>query len=108
MSVNHIAELAGRGTFIEITAYQLWQQPDMTSARPAEVARAAGDRLVLASTPGNPTARNRPKHCCSWFPAVTVKDWTQAAGSEKSPLTMQRLANELEFEPAPIYPRGVH
>lgn len=61
MSANEIAELAVRGAFIEITAYQLWHQPGMTPARLAQVARAAGDRLILASDAGQPDSPQPPE-----------------------------------------------
>ncbi len=61
MSVNEIAEFAARGAFIEITAYQLWHQPGMTPARLAQVARVAGDRLVLASDAGQPDSPQPPE-----------------------------------------------
>ncbi|MCZ2402250.1 hypothetical protein IV498_03400 [Paenarthrobacter sp. Z7-10] len=58
--VADIAELADRGAFVEITAYQLWHQPGMTAARLAEVARAAGDKLILASDAGQPESPQPP------------------------------------------------
>lgn len=61
MSVAEIAELAGRGAYVELTAYQLWHQPDMTEALLAEVARAAGDRLILASDAGQPNSPQPPR-----------------------------------------------
>jgi hypothetical protein len=54
MAVAEIAAFAQRGAYVEITAYQLLHQPGMTPARLAEVARAAGPRLVLASDAGQP------------------------------------------------------
>lgn len=61
MSVAEIAEFAARGAFIEITAYQLWHQPGMTPARLAQIARAAGDRLILASDAGQPDSPQPPE-----------------------------------------------
>lgn len=61
MSVAEIAELAARGAFIEITAYQLWHQPGMTPARLAQIALAAGDRLILASDAGQPDSPQPPE-----------------------------------------------
>lgn len=60
MEVREIAELAERGAFVEITAYQLFHQPGMTAARLAAVARAAGPRLVLASDAGQPDSPEPP------------------------------------------------
>lgn len=61
MSAAEIGELAGRGAYIEITAYQLWHQPGMTPARLAQIARAAGDRLILASDAGQPDSPQPPE-----------------------------------------------
>ncbi|HLR83385.1 MAG TPA: DUF6282 family protein [Nocardioidaceae bacterium] len=52
MTVDDIRAFAARGAHVEITAYQLWHQPEMTESHLAAVARAAGDRLVLASDAG--------------------------------------------------------
>ncbi|MGW0084770.1 DUF6282 family protein [Streptomyces sp. NPDC003393] len=60
MAVPEIAELAGRGAYVEITAYQLLHQPGMTASRLAAVARAAGPRLVLASDAGQPDSPQPP------------------------------------------------
>jgi Family of unknown function (DUF6282) len=60
MPPGEIADLAAQGAFVEVTAYQLWHQPGMTDARLAEVARAAGDRLVLASDAGQPDSPPPP------------------------------------------------
>jgi hypothetical protein len=60
MSCTEIAEFASRGAYVEITAYQLWHQPGMTDARLADIARAAGDRLVLASDAGQPDSPPPP------------------------------------------------
>lgn len=60
MEPAEIAELAARGAYVEITAYQLFHQPGMTPARLAEVARAAGPRLVLASDAGQPDSPEPP------------------------------------------------
>jgi hypothetical protein len=54
MGTAEIAELAERGAYVEITAYQLLHQPGMSPAGLAAVARAAGPRLVLASDAGQP------------------------------------------------------
>ncbi|RFU85712.1 hypothetical protein DY218_15970 [Streptomyces triticagri] len=60
MTPQEIAELAERGAYVEITAYQLFHQAGMTPARLADVARAAGERLVLASDAGQPDSPEPP------------------------------------------------
>jgi hypothetical protein len=60
MTVQEIAELAERGAYVEITAYQLFHQPGMTADRLAAVARAAGPRLILASDAGQPDSPEPP------------------------------------------------
>lgn len=52
MAPMEIRELAERGAYVEITAYQLWHQSGMSDEGLAEVARAAGHRLVLSSDAG--------------------------------------------------------
>ena len=61
MSASEIAELAERGAFVEITAFQLWHQPGMTAGHLAQVAKAAGDKLVLASDAGQPNSPYPPQ-----------------------------------------------
>lgn len=61
MTPSQIAELAQRGAYVEITAYQLLHQPGMTAAGLAAVARAAGPRLVLASDAGQPDSPEPPQ-----------------------------------------------
>lgn len=61
MSPDEIEELAERGAHVEITAYQLWHQPGMTSEHLARVAQAAGDRLVLSSDAGQPNSPEPPQ-----------------------------------------------
>lgn len=61
MSPSEIAELAELGAHVEITAYQLWHQPGMTPAVLADVARAAGDKLILASDAGQPNSPQPPQ-----------------------------------------------
>lgn len=56
-----VAELVGAGGFAEITAYQLLHQPGCDAARLAEVARAAGERLVLSSDAGQPDSPSPPQ-----------------------------------------------
>ncbi|MBG6218360.1 hypothetical protein IWX75_002841 [Arthrobacter sp. CAN_A6] len=73
MSIAEIAELADRGAYVEITAYQLWHQPEMTEALLAEVARAAGDRLILSSDAGQP---NSPQ------PPLALKDLIERLASQ--------------------------
>ncbi|MEC5181888.1 DUF6282 family protein [Arthrobacter sp. CG_A4] len=86
MSVNEIAELAARGAYIEITAYQLWHQPGMTPARLAQVARAAGDRLILASDAGQPDSPQPPEALLQLVAALSreglAAGWLAAAASE--------------------------
>lgn len=60
MTPHEIKEFADRGAYVEITAYQLWHQPGMTIATLAEVARSAGDKLVLASDAGQPDSPPPP------------------------------------------------
>lgn len=60
MSPSEIRELAELGAFVEITAYQLRHQPGMTDDRLADVARAAGRRLVLASDAGQVDSPSPP------------------------------------------------
>lgn len=61
MSPAEIAELAERGAYVEITAYQLEHQAGMTDELLAEVARAAGERLVLASDAGQVDSPSPPQ-----------------------------------------------
>lgn len=56
-----MAELAFAGGFAEITAYQLLHQPGCTAEMLAEVARAAGPRLVLSSDAGQPDSPPPPE-----------------------------------------------
>lgn len=60
MNPAEIAELADLGAHVEITAYQLWHQPGMTDGLLVEVARAAGDMLILASDAGQPDSPQPP------------------------------------------------
>ncbi|MDQ0867269.1 DUF6282 family protein [Arthrobacter globiformis] len=86
MSVAEIAEFAARGAFIEITAYQLWHQPGMSAARLAQVALAAGDRLVLASDAGQPDSPQPPEALRQLVSALhgegLDKGWLADAASE--------------------------
>lgn len=61
MSPTEIAELAERNVCVEITAFQLWHQPGMTITKLAEVAHAAGTRLVLSSDAGQPNSPPPPE-----------------------------------------------
>lgn len=61
MRPPEIAELAELGAHVEITSYQLWGQPDITDEQLAEVARAAGERLVLASDAGQADSPTPPE-----------------------------------------------
>ncbi|WP_026531791.1 DUF6282 family protein [Arthrobacter sp. H41] len=86
MSVAEIAELAGRGAYVEITAYQLWHQPEMTEALLAEVARAAGNRLILASDAGQPNSPQPPQALRELIDRLTRQgldsSWLQASASD--------------------------
>jgi hypothetical protein len=61
LTPGEVAELAGLGGYVEITAYQLFHQPGCSPQLLAEVARAAGDRLVLASDTGQPDSPPPPE-----------------------------------------------
>lgn len=61
MPTAEIAELAALGAHVEITCYQLLHQPGCTAGMLAEVARAAGDRLVLSSDAGQPDSPSPPE-----------------------------------------------
>lgn len=56
-----VAQLAEAGGHVEVTAYQLLHQPGCTPAMLAEVARAAGQRLVLSSDAGQPDSPPPPQ-----------------------------------------------
>lgn len=53
--------LARSGGFCEITAYQLLHQPGCTPRMLAQIAVAAGDRLILSSDAGQPTSPPPPE-----------------------------------------------
>lgn len=55
LTPDQIERFARRGAHVEITAYQLWHQPDLTDELLVETARAAGDRLILTSDGGQVT-----------------------------------------------------
>lgn len=61
LDAGTVAELAESGAFVEITAYQLLHQPGCTPQMLAEVARAAGPRLVLSSDAGQPNSPPPPQ-----------------------------------------------
>lgn len=61
LDVGTVAELAEAGGYVEITAYQLLHQPGCTAQMLAEVARAAGPRLVLSSDAGQPHSPPPPQ-----------------------------------------------
>ncbi len=61
LSPAEVAELVALGGTAEVTAYQLLHQPGCTPAMLADVARAAGDRLVLASDAGQPDSPPAPE-----------------------------------------------
>ena len=55
MSAAQAAELADRGAYVELTAYQLFRQPGCDAAMLAAFAREVGlDRVVLSSDAGHP------------------------------------------------------
>ncbi|MBI1352014.1 MAG: hypothetical protein GC156_12950 [Actinomycetales bacterium] len=60
LTPSEIEELADRGGYVEITCYQLLHQPGCTPELLAEVADAAGERLVLSSDAGQPDSPNPP------------------------------------------------
>ncbi len=61
LAPGEIASLAEAGALVEVTAYQLLHQPGATPAALAEVARAAGRRLVLSSDAGQPDSPPPPE-----------------------------------------------
>lgn len=61
LAPNEIGQLAALGAKVEVTAYQLFRQPGMTPALLADVARAAGDQLVLSSDAGHPDLPSAPE-----------------------------------------------
>jgi len=60
MDPSLVTELAELGGFVEITAFQLFHQPGCTPAFLAQVARAAGPRLILSSDAGQPDSPAPP------------------------------------------------
>ncbi|MFT4009732.1 MAG: DUF6282 family protein [Nocardioidaceae bacterium] len=68
LSVDEIAELAGLGAHIEITAHQLLHQPGCTSELLAAVAGVAGDQLLLTSDVGQ-TDSPSPREALEWLAA---------------------------------------
>lgn len=71
MGIQEISGLAQQGAYVEITAYQLFHQPGMTPARLAEIARAAGRRLVLSSDAGQPDTPEPPRALEQLITALT-------------------------------------
>ena len=91
MSPTEIAELAEGGAFVEITAFQLWHQPGMTTETLAEVARAAGPMLVLASDAGQPNSPPPPEALLRLVEALAgegIDAAALAAGSDETPRTL--------------------
>lgn len=74
MVPGEIAELAALGAYVEITSFQLWHQPGMTAAKLADVARAAGQKLILSSDAGQPDSPPPP---------VALRRLTDALKSER-------------------------
>lgn len=60
LSAAEIADFAGLGVFIEITAYQMLHQPNFGGAELASVARASGEQLVLSSDAGQVDSPSPP------------------------------------------------
>ncbi len=86
MSAKDIAELAERGAYVEITAYQLWHQPGMTEVLLAEVARAAGKKLILSSDAGQPDSPHPPQALRELIERLASQgldhSWLQASASD--------------------------
>ena len=86
MRPAEIAELAEQGAHVEITAYQLWHQPGMTHGVLAEVARAAGNRLILASDAGQSTSPHPPQALRELIERLAEqgldRGWLEASASE--------------------------
>jgi hypothetical protein len=86
MSVAEIGAFAEMGAHVEITAYQLFHQPDMSPARLAQVARAAGSRLVLASDAGQPDSPPPPQALEQLIDALAGEGldpgWLRASASD--------------------------
>jgi hypothetical protein len=86
MGIPEIEDLAGQGAYVEITAYQLLHQPGMTPARLAAVARAAGDRLILASDAGQPDSPRPPDALDQLIEALAAQGldraWLRDAASD--------------------------
>ena len=85
LTCGQIAELAELGAKVEITAYQLYRQPAMTPSRLAEVARSAGDQLVLSSDAGHPSLPPPPAALARLVEVLAGegldRGWLQAAAS---------------------------
>lgn len=86
MTPVEIRDLADRGAYVEITAYQLWGQPGMTDGLLAEVARAAGDRLVLSSDAGQTDSPSPPEALATLVDRLAGqgldRGWLEVAASE--------------------------
>ncbi|NJC23731.1 hypothetical protein BJ994_002807 [Arthrobacter pigmenti] len=86
MGISEIADFAAQGAYVEITAYQLWHQPEMTNALLAEVARAAGDKLILASDAGQPTSPQPPRALRELIETLAGlgldRSWLEASASD--------------------------
>lgn len=91
MSPEEITELAEAGAFVEITAFQLWHQPSMTTEKLAAVARAAGPMLVLASDAGQPDSPPPPEALLRLVEALKdegIDAAALAAATEETPRTL--------------------
>lgn len=86
MTQAEIRDFAEHGAYVEITAYQLWHQPEMTDGRLADVARAAGNRLVLSSDAGQTDTPSPPEALATLVDRLARQGldraWLNAAATE--------------------------
>jgi hypothetical protein len=61
LNPSAVGALVASGGYAEITTYQLLHQPGCTPAMLAQVAEAAGDRLILSSDAGQPDSPSPPE-----------------------------------------------
>lgn len=61
LTASQVEDLVDAGGHAEITTYQLLHQPGCTPAMLADVARAAGDKLILSSDVGQPNSPPPPE-----------------------------------------------
>ena len=73
-------ELAARGAFVEVTAYQLLHQPDCSAAALATFVREVGfDRLVLSSDAGQPGSPEPPEALAHLVDALAAEGLDRSA-----------------------------